>query len=393
MTMLEPILLAGYSVRMLAELAARAGYGVIALDYFGDSDLRATCRGVSLLRDFAGKAYNPHALVAAARTLEAPSVVYGASFENHPALVAELARGRCLLGNTPETLARVRDPVALGASLRGAGFAFPETRRLERVGEDENLITRRVDQFTPPGGWLWKPERGGGGSGVRWAGRGHGVNGIAQEYVEGLPCSFTFVADGRDAQLIGLSEQLIGLPAFGASGFRWCGNLTPPRAPAGELDAMRREAALIASHLASAFGLRGVNTVDFIWRSGRIWSLEVNARPSASLELFDRLFDLGTFDLHVRGCLGERVLLSPPAAGAAGQNAAGKAVVFAAANARVGDTRDWHARDIRDIPHPGESIARGHPICTVLAYADTSDACLAELHIRAAWVSQQLAFT
>ena len=383
--MREPILLAGYSVRMLAELAARAGYDVIALDYFGDSDLRATCRGVSLLHDFAGKAYNPRALVAAARSLEAPSVVYGASFENHPELVAELARGRQLLGNRPDVLARVRDPLVLGASLRGAGFAFPETRRPVRADEDENLISCQVDPFAPPVGWLWKPERGGGGSGVRWAGRGQSANAIVQEFIEGLPCSFTFVANGRDAQLIGLSEQLIGLSEFGASGFRWCGNLTPPRAPAGALDAMQREAARIAVHLAGAFGLRGVNTVDFIWRSGRIWSLEVNARPSASLELFDRLFDLRMFDLHVRGCQGEHAQLSTSAVGAAG-----KAVVFATANARVGDTRGWRARDIRDIPHPGESILRGHPICTVLSAADTPDACLVELRTRAAWVSERL---
>ncbi len=383
--MREPILLAGYSVRMLAELAVRAGYDVIALDYFGDSDLRATCRGVSLLRDFGGKAYNPRALADAARALEAPSVVYGASFENHPALVAELARGRRLLGNTPEVLARVRDPLALGASLRGAGFAFPETRRLAPAAEDESLITCQINRFTPPGEWLWKPEHGGGGSGVRWAGRGQSAHAIAQKFIEGLPCSFTFVADGRNALLIGLSEQLIGLPEFGASGFRWCGNLTPPRVPDCEIDAMQREAAQIALHLAGAFGLRGVNTVDFIWHTGRIWSLEVNARPSASLELFDRLHGMRTFDLHVRGCQGERTRLSTLAAGAAG-----KGVVFAAANARVGDTRSWRARDIRDIPHPGEKILRGHPICTVLAFADTPDAVLAELHAQAAWVSQQL---
>lgn len=383
--MLEPILLAGYSVRMLAELATRAGYDVIALDYFGDSDLRATCRGVSLMRDFGGKAYNPRALVAAARTLEAPSVVYGASFENHPALVAELARGRQLLGNAPDVLARVRDPMTLGASLRGAGFAFPETRRLASAGEDENLITCQINRFTSPGAWLWKPERGGGGSGVRWAGRGQSANAIAQEFIDGLPCSFTFVADGRHAQLIGLSEQLIGLSEFGAGGFRWCGNLMPPRVSAGELDAMQREATQIAVHLVGAFGLRGVNTVDFIWRSGRVWPLEVNARPSASLELFDQVFALRTFDLHVRGCRGERVVLSSPAGGAAG-----KAVVFAKANAQVGDTSRWRARDMRDIPHPGEMILRGHPICTVLAFADTPDDVLSQLHAQAKWVSEQL---
>ena len=89
----QPILLTGFTARMLAELAVRAGYSVLALDYFGDSDLQALCPSVSLLRDFAGKAYNPAALAEAATALDAPAVVYNASFENHPALVAQLANG------------------------------------------------------------------------------------------------------------------------------------------------------------------------------------------------------------------------------------------------------------------------------------------------------------
>ena len=67
------------------------------------------CPSVSLLRDFAGKAYSPAALAKAARSLTAPAVTYCASFENHPALVAELAQGRQLIGNGPETLAAESD--------------------------------------------------------------------------------------------------------------------------------------------------------------------------------------------------------------------------------------------------------------------------------------------
>jgi len=45
----RPILLAAYTMRMLAELAVPAGYyEAIALDYFGDVDLRALCPSVSL---------------------------------------------------------------------------------------------------------------------------------------------------------------------------------------------------------------------------------------------------------------------------------------------------------------------------------------------------------
>ncbi|MFN8459080.1 MAG: hypothetical protein U0401_31270, partial [Anaerolineae bacterium] len=73
-----PILLAGVTARMLAQLAVRAGYEVVALDYFGDADLQAICPGRSLLRDF-DPPYSPTALVEAARTIDAPAVVYTAN--------------------------------------------------------------------------------------------------------------------------------------------------------------------------------------------------------------------------------------------------------------------------------------------------------------------------
>ena len=158
----QPILLAGYTARMLAELAVKAGYRVVALDYFGDSDLRALCPSVSLLRDFAGKHYSPAALTSAARSLDAPAVVYGASFENHPALVADLAQGRQLLGNSPDVLEQVRDPGKLCAALDSAGFAAPITVQVEK-GQTPVLSDK--------GHWLWKPRHSCGGHVVRiWRG-------------------------------------------------------------------------------------------------------------------------------------------------------------------------------------------------------------------------------
>src|SRR5689334_6548626 len=122
---------------MLADLARRDGRPVLAFDLFGDRDLLAsrvvTCGGLS-------------ALVHAALDEAQCDVIYGASFENHPALVARLAERHALLGNAPETLRAVRDPARLGATLRGAGLAFPSLD-----------VTRGVR----------KPLNGGGGTRVR----------------------------------------------------------------------------------------------------------------------------------------------------------------------------------------------------------------------------------
>jgi uncharacterized protein len=364
----EPILLVAVSARMLAELAVRAGYDVIALDRFGDLDLQAICPSVSVLRDLGGRG-GMAALVDAAERIDAPAVVYGAGLENRPDLVARLAAHRTLLGTASAALERVRDPGTLGPSLRAAGFAYPET-----------LAPHRAASADPRRAWLRKPARGGGGRGVRrWLGGALSPREIVQERVDGLPCSVAAVANGHDAVVLGVSEQLIGRPALGAGGFRWCGNVVPPRLAAAERDALRAEASAICAHVARTFAVRGLFGVDLIWDGRRPWVLEVNPRPTAALEAIEEVHGTSVFRAHVEACAG-----TLPAAVPRGEGAAGKGIVFARADLRAGDTRAWLEDGIRDVPHPGETIARGHPICTVPARAATADHALAALERGAA---------
>jgi uncharacterized protein len=365
----EPILLVSVSARMLAELAVRAGHDVIAFDRFGDFDLQRLCPSFSVLRDLGGRG-GMAALVDAARDVPAPSVVYGAGLENQPALVARLAAGRRLLGCPPETLERVRDPAVLGASLRGAGLAFPRT-----------FGAGGAPQRPQPGRWLRKPARGGGGRGVReWTSETLGAGVVVQERIAGLPCSAAAVADGRSAIVLGISEQLIGRAGLGARGFAWCGNIVPPRLGAMQRRSLGTAARTICSHLARAFGLRGLFGVDLVWDRERAWVLEVNPRPTASLECVEAAHGIRVFAAHLEGCAGR--LPSLPADRPA-LRAAGKAILFATEDLRVGDTRGWPAIGIRDVPHPGEEIGAHRPICTLSSVADSPHAVLADLEARA----------
>jgi predicted ATP-grasp superfamily ATP-dependent carboligase len=363
------ILVVAFSARMLAELAVRDGYEVVALDHFGDLDLRRLCRSVSIRQG------GMVALVDAAEEIGAPRVVYGAGLENRPELVARLAAGRTLLGCPPEMLRRVRDPAVLGASLRAGGFAYPRTF----AGRDAQPRAGR---------WLRKPRRGGGGRGVReWRGGRLGGGVVVQERIAGLPCSATAVADGRSAALLGVSEQLIGRRSLGARGYTWCGNLVPPRLAAQERHALVDEARAICSHMAAAFGLRGLFGVDMIWDGERAWVVEVNPRPPASLETIEAAHGVRSFGAHLDACAGRlpaiRSFADPV-------GAAGKAVIFATEDVRVPDTSAWAARGIRDVPHPGEPIAAGHPICTLVATGRTPEAVLSDLEARAAALRAEL---
>ena len=79
------LLIAGVSVRAFAQSAAAAGYEVVAVDAYGDLDLRAiaTVHVVPV----------PYSAMAAARLsreVACDAVAYTSNFENHPAALTVL---------------------------------------------------------------------------------------------------------------------------------------------------------------------------------------------------------------------------------------------------------------------------------------------------------------
>jgi len=252
------------------------------------------------------------ALAALGTGIGADAVVYGAGFENRPDLVRALAQGRELLGTPPELLAAVRDPWAVGAAARAAGAHAPETRSAV-------VVPNTGDP------WLRKPRQGGGGRGVRrWSGGRLGPTEILQRCVRGLP----------NAELAGLEDQL--------------------RA--------------VCDEVAARFGVRGAFGIDAVWDGRRAWVLEVNPRPPAGLELFGP----GCFEAHVRGARG--LGLPAPGAPPATTCAKVKLVLFADRDLRAPDPEWWQVDLVRDIPHAGETIRRGAPVCTLVsASADPAE--------------------
>jgi len=365
------VLFAGVSTRGFAESAARAGYEVVAVDGFGDLDLRARAHSVHVARS--GGRFSVRAAVAAARGLDADVVCYVGSFENHARAVGALAAGRVLWGNRPAVLAAVRDPVRLARALRARGLPTPAVRvTAPRAG-----TARR---------WLVKPRASGGGSGVApWRGGPLPHGSYLQQRVTGAPGSIVFAADGHSAVPLGVSRALAGDASFGdvAGGFRYCGSmLVAPEEP------LFGRACRLAATVTAAFGLVGVNGIDFVARGAVPYAVEVNPRYCASMELVERARGISIFDVHARACAGELPDLehTRPAA-----DVVGKAIVYAREDVMPEGTARWlEDDDVRDVPAPGEGIARGHPICTVFARGRSATACGAALAARARTVYRSL---
>jgi predicted ATP-grasp superfamily ATP-dependent carboligase len=352
------------STRAAADSAARAGVDVIALDAYADLDQHPSVRALSLARDF-GTPFSPDAVVAAARALPSDAVVYLSSFENHPQAVDALASGRALWGNGPEVLQRVRDPTTLAAGLSQRGVRVPQILAKESHHSTPTTDIQR---------WMLKPRMSGGGHGVTvWKPdekilRSH----FLQEYVEGVPGSVVFVAAGGRGVALGVSRQLVGESAFGVSGFRYCGNILGT--PLGEQ--LKSQAIALVDAATAAFPLVGVGAIDFIASDSGLLPIEVNPRWSASMELVERAHGISMFGIHVDACSRAALPTFDLKQFPDSVSTHGKAIVYATHDVVVGNTREWlEDSSVRDVPHAGEPIAAGQPICTVFAVGSDAATC------------------
>lgn len=343
------------SGRALAWAARAAGVGAHVLDLCADTDTAEFALSVERVGDWRSGLREPELLAALAR-LEAADpglpLLCGGGFEDRPALLERIARGRPLLGCAPEVFRRLADRDALEALL---------DERLEGLG-----VTRpeRCPGPVPAEGrWLQKRPDGCGGTHVRWLAPGESPapGHYAQRWQPGASMSVLAVADGRSAQRLGLTRHWNAQPDP-TQPFRHSGMLAAPcgGALAACLDAL-------LGRLVPALGLRGLFGVDFILGpAGRVLVLDINARPPASLELHERAGSL--FERHLLGVAGR--LAEPP--WAVFHSVRAQAVLYAPSALRT-PALDWPAW-ASDRPPPGLAVAPGEPLCTVHAAGATAEA-------------------
>lgn len=380
-------LIVAASARALAEsaLASRRRPRVVAVDLFGDRDLRAIAdwhpaadagRGHPTLR---GCLVTAAGLVAGGGI---DAILPGGGTE-HAARALARAAGRCpVLAASPEAVAAVRAPARLFGWLAASGLPHPAT-----------WLPPALPPPDAPGPFLVKPRAGGGGLGIRPWSPGARVprRFLLQARLPGaVPIGGAALADGRRAVLLGLSLGLAGEPALGARGFAYAGSIAGP-VGGDAFEALARQAEDVATRLAGATGLRGLFGVDFLLHGGRLHVLEVNPRYTASMELVERATGESLADLHLDALEGR--LPADPAPWrrlSASGGFWGKGIVYAERPAVVPDTDGWLEAGWRDVPHAGERIRAGAPVCTVFARGPDAAGCLGALLAEAAAVQARL---
>ena len=349
MTAQPALVVAGISVRAMAESARAAGWDVVALDLFGDRDtLRASRRWLPI-GDAATLAIDPMALAAALRSAaQSPGVigwVAGSGFEADPALLEAGGSGLPLLGMPAGAVAAVRDARHFFATLDRLGLAHPPVA------------------FSRPElahGWLAKRQGGSGGWHIRRAAR-HGpatADTYYQRFQGGEPMSALLLADGVRARVVALNRLLVH-PLHGQ-----------PMVYSGAVGPVEDTALLSCieqalARLVPAFELRGLASLDFIAAQGVPWLLEINARPSASMQLHDGAVEGGLMQAHVRAHAGALPRTLRRIGGVRGHR-----IVFASspcdADGGLIDALDRDAH-CHDVPAAAGRFAGGQPVCSVSA--------------------------
>jgi len=391
--MTSKLLIIGASVRAAAFSAIRAGLQPVAIDRFGDRDL-ATYRETTVVPS---NQY-PHAAVELARRIPECPWMFTGAFENLPGLVDAISLDRLLWGNDGNCLRRARDPFALASACHAANVPCPDVRDTSDVPTS--------------GHWLLKPLAGAGGSGIRsfrdsantrrsrkarrktpqkqviGYSPSHGrEKHYWQQYVEGESRSGVFVAGGAGCQLLGVTRQLIGRRWLHAPAFRYCGSVGPLELAVAERCAWERLGTVVA-RFASLSGLFGI---DAIVRDHVPWPVEVNPRYTASIEVLELGLGIRTIELHRYACEGQqagplqKTIASANSRMSAGKTI-GKAVWYAPRDLTVPSDGPWEVviqkprplnelPEFADIPLSGQQIAKGRPVVTLFANADSADEC------------------
>jgi predicted ATP-grasp superfamily ATP-dependent carboligase len=267
-------------------------------------------------------------------------IVYGSGFEDCPGALAQLALHAPLIGSSPQALRQTKDPARFDAACAAAGLAHPEVR------------------LAPPpaaADWLIKRRGGCGGGHVAPAApdRAPRPDEYWQRRVSGRLVSLLFVRDARVLTPIAWSEQWTA-PTRDAP-YRYSGAAGPlDFEPPSDL-----EPKLAA--LTGDLGVRGLASADFVDDGERLWLLEINPRPGATLDVFDDAED----PLLARHIAATRT--DGAARPAKARRPRASQIVYADSDLVV-PAGEW-PEGTADRPAAGTAVSAGSPVCTASASA------------------------
>ena len=123
--------------------------------------------------------------------------------------------------------------------------------------------------------------------------------------------------------------------------------------------------------LVPVFALKGLNSLDFIQAGDQSFVLEINPRPSASMQLYDA--DL--LSRHIKASQGELTDYRLH------HGYTGYQIVYAEQDVLIPEAFAWPAWCM-DLPECGGICRTGQPICSIIAHQKRAQSVMNELLIK-----------
>ena len=337
MAKIRNILVIANSARMLVQSAVNDDFSPLAIDCFADKDtqgmaldfVKVTCLALSNVLLALSILSKRHTIT---------HVVYGSGFENYLSTLKYLQQNFIVLGNSFKVFSSIQQKTHFFLQLAQQHIVYPET------------------SFQPPDeaeGWLIKPLKGEGGIGIqRYSVKQETESIYWQKFCAGTAQSVLFLANASEYKIIGFHKQYTA--QIYPHDFVFSGLINQPDMDESIVQTLHA----ILSKLVPLFSLKGVNSLDFILNNQQCYMLEINARPSASVNLYGS----GLFLAHINSCL-ESELLSNLNALASYR---AYKIIFAETEISIPERMVWPAWVV-DIPSNASIINTGMPICSIIA--------------------------
>jgi len=402
----ETILIVASSGRMLAQAAKNAGLKPLVIDLFADLDTQGYAEDFRQVKSLAEQDLAP-AVDYFVERYAVTHVIYGSGFECCPESLYYLNSQFIMLGNHPDTFVRQLDKQAFFSTLDQLNIPYPEV------------------VFSAPscaGDWLLKSMQGQGGVGIKRyhaddnvddcmdaggttprmeeveqrmeqlprAMQGAMQGAIAEDLVywqkfqAGTQHSALFLADGQDAQVVGFNSQW-SVRLSETEEFVFSGVIN-------SCDLSNEHKAVITDWLKQmvpVFALKGLNSLDFIHADDCSYVLEINPRPSASMQLYDE----GLLGRHIQsyeGAVGATlVALMPETGRLKSPPQTGYQIVYAERDLIIPDQFEW-PKWCMDLPKSGNMCRAGQPLCSIIAHQKNLQSVVEQLLTKQQFIINKL---
>ena len=347
---METYLIVASSARFIAQSAVDGNYSVVAIDGFSDGDLQTISKHCVKIPPNLGR-MDSTALLAAAQSIgqqyQIDGVVIGPGLEECHSFVEVIQQRLPFYGNNSDVIKQCNDRGLMLTMLNG--LDIPTLH--DKTSCDELM--------------LYKQKHACGGGHIQWQ-PAKPFDGVQEIYLPGIAISHLFLADTKEFFSLGFNTQWQSRHDDDRP-FSYGGAIN--RSPLNKR--LKESIEMYTRRMVQHLGLKGINNVDYLLNLEKLYCLELNPRPSASMQINEGQFKYQRGDIaktlfcaHLRACQGElprsSINISSPSA---------YAVVYASGPMPVPQFF-WTHENIYDVPSAETQIATGDPLCSVKATAD-----------------------